>query len=183
MTEDDLVDGIFLREGDTYADQTTAPPMDQPTGRGGITLGTLKAYTAAVDGQAEADAVTVETLRVLTHARGRAIVTWQLRRLEQHLDLISFAPLKVQMVDFAYQSGEARAIRWLQRVLRVERTGTMNAATVSLLKLSDPWLVNQALVAARLQMIDLWTDAAAKRKTWEEGVESRALAFSLLEVP
>jgi hypothetical protein len=48
---------------------------------------------------------------------------------------------------------------------------------------SPPRLLNQALIAARLEMVDRWTDSNAQAKMWEEGVESRGLSFSLLEVP
>lgn len=180
MTDAQLVEAVFDREGRTYGDQTTHPPIDQPTAPGGIILSTLSDYIGHKATLAELKALTVET--------ARPIVRWKLRQLakQQQFDLIGFGPLRLQMIDFAYNSGPSLAIRWLQRVLRVPRTGRMDEATFAALSpvgYETGFLVNQALIAARLQMIDLWTDAVAQRKAWEEGLESRGLLFSLLEIP
>jgi lysozyme family protein len=182
MTEEQLIADIFVKEGDTYGDTTTHPPIDQPTARGGITLPVLRAYIAATRAPL---APTLTTLRALTRLQAEDIVRWNLRAIAaaNRFDAIAFAPLRLQLIDFAYNSGAGLAIRWLQRALRVPRSSTMDAATVAALAAADPWLVNQALVAARLQMVDLWTDGDAPAKKFEEGVESRALTFSLLEVP
>lgn len=182
MTEDQLVDDIFEREGDRYGDEHTVPRIDQPTGAGGITLGTLRAYVADTGA---ALAVSVDTLRALTRRTAAPIVRWNLERLskDQRFSEIDDTQLRLQMLDFAYNSGPSLAIRWLQRVLRVPRTGVMDRATLAALAASDEWLVNQALVGARLQMIDMWTDADKQRKAWEEGLESRGLLFSQLEIP
>lgn len=183
MTEERLIDDVFGKEGDTYGDQTTSPPIDQPTARGGITLATLQEY---YDAKEPGRRATVLELKQLSHPQARVIVRWKLARVatKAGLDVIAFAPLKLQLVDFAYNSGEGLALRWLQRVLRVPRTSKMDAATVDALVKVDQWLVNQALIAARLQMIDGATDPGGKvDKRYEEGLESRALTFSLLEVP
>jgi lysozyme family protein len=177
MTEDQLIDDVFVKEGLTYGDQTTSPPIDQPTAPGGIVLGTLSAYLGRTATLAELQALTVET--------ARPIVRWKLRSLAvgQGFDRIAFEPLRLQVIDFSYNSGPGLAIRWLQRVLRVPRTSRMDSATFFALAHYDEFLVNQAYVAARLQMIDLWTDAEAQRKAWEEGLESRGLKYSQLEIP
>lgn len=184
MTEDELVDATFTREGWSYEEP---PKIDQPTGPGGITLPVLQGYR-------QGKSVTLADLKKLTIVEARAAVKWKLAQISvQHgLDQILFAPVRVQMVDFCYNSGEGLAIRWLQRVLNVPRTSVMDAATVE--AVNDPAtgrfqiMLNQALIAARLQMIDLATDAAkAGRKgidaKFEEGLENRALTFSLLVVP
>jgi lysozyme family protein len=177
ITLERLVDDVFRKEGDTYGDETTVPPIDQPTGRGGITLEALTAYRGWP--------CTVEDLKALSHAEARDVVRWLLLRLlnEARLSEIPFEPLRVQMVDFAYNSGPALAYRWLQRVLRVPRTGRLDDATISALYGSSLWLVHQALIAARLQMIDRATVGGAIDKKYEEGLENRALTFSLLDVP
>jgi len=182
MTEDQLVADVFVKEGDRYGDRTTRPPIDQPTARGGITLPVLRDYIAATRSPL---AGTLATLKALTRPQAEDIVRWHLRKMaaDNRFDQIGFEPLRLQMIDFAYNSGAALAIRWLQRVLRVPRTGTMDQTTFVALFASDAWLVNQALVAARLEMVDRWTDGNAQAKAWEEGVESRGLSFSLLEVP
>ncbi len=188
-TEDDLIDDIFVREGDRYGDPTTRPPIDQPTARGGVVLGTLQDYLDAHGG----GIATIEQLQTLTHVAAAEIIRWKLRQIgrEALIDAIDFEPLRLQMIDFAYNSDAPLAMRWLQRVLRVPRTGRMDEPTLSALDGSDLWLVHQALIAARLQMIDLWSDpdptrpkdVNVRRKQFEEGLENRALTFSLLAVP
>lgn len=177
MTEDDLIESIFDKEGRKYGDEHTTPPIDQPTAPGGITLDTYSHYLGHPATLAELKALTVET--------AKPVIQWTLRSMirREFFDQITFEPLRWQVIDFAWNSGPALAIRWLQRCLRVPRTGRMDVATLTALAQYDNWLVNQAYVAARLQMIDMWTDAAQQRKAWEEGLESRGLLFSLLEIP
>lgn len=182
MTEDQMIDAVFVREGSTYEEP---PRIDQPTGPGGITLPVLTAYRGLLSH--------VQDLRALTVIEAREVVRWDLRRLASQagINRLEFEPLRLQMIDFAYNSGEGIAIRWLQRVLGVPRTSLMDAETVAAANQPIrrwPVLVHQALIAARLEMIDLSTDAfAAGRKgidkKFEEGLENRALTFSLLEVP
>lgn len=189
MTEDDLVQAVFDLEGDRYGDQTTQPPIDQPTARGGLTLAVVQAYyEATAVAPAAPYTATVEDLHTMTHAHARTIVGWHLRDLATRAHLvpaaIPFEPLRVQLLDFAYNSGEKRAVRWLQRVLRAPRTGDMDPTTINRLALSDLWLVHQALIGARLEMIDRATDRGGSvSPRYEEGLENRALSFSLLEVP
>jgi lysozyme family protein len=183
MTEEQLIDDVFAKEGDTYGDKDTKPPIDQPTARGGIILPTLQAYYDVKEPGRRAN---VLELKQMTHGQARAVVRWKLAQIaaKAGLDRIVFAPLRFQMVDFAYNSGDGLAIRWLQRVLRVPRTGKMDALTFDALSKVDQWLVHQALIAARLQMIDGATDPGGKvDKRFEEGLENRALTFSLLQVP
>jgi lysozyme family protein len=177
ITEDRLVEDTFEKEGREYGDEHTHPPIDQPTAPGGIILKTLSEYLGRP--------ATLAELRVLTVETARPIVRWKLRQIASANGLtgIGFEPLRLQMIDFTYNSGPGIAIRWLQRVLRVTPDGVIGPATRVALARADLWLVHQALIAARLQMIDMWTDSAAKRKAWEEGLENRALTFSLLAVP
>ena len=172
-----LVDDVFEKEGDVYAEP---PTIDQPTGRGGITLAV---YQQFCDVMQPGRRVTKLDLRTLTHVEARAIVMWYLTRLEKEIGLpvIAFQPLRLQMLDFAYNSSGPRAVRWLQRCLRCPVTGFVDPRTTQALGQQDNWLVHQALIAARLQMIDSWTDAPANQK-YEEGLENRALTFSLLQI-
>jgi lysozyme family protein len=186
MTEDRLIDDTFRREGDVYGDEQSRPPIDQPTGRGGIALGTLRRYVVATGSALPA---TVDTLKALTHDQARDIVRWALQDLAraQGIDRIPFAPLRLQVLDFAYNSGPALAIRWLQRVLGVPRTGQMDPITVAAVLYPDLsrvqlW-IHQSLVAARLEMIDRAADGGTIQRIFEDGLEHRALSFSLLEVP
>jgi lysozyme family protein len=96
---------------------------------------------------------------------------------------VPFEPLRVQLIDFGINSGPARAIRWLQRVLRLPPSGVLDGETRQRLQELQAAgllpLVNDALVAARCYMVDRWTDADERQKPFEEGVESRALGFFL----
>lgn len=177
MTEADLVESIFVKEGVVYGDETTHPPIDQPTGPGGITLPTLSEFFGRP--------ATVSELKSLTKTSATPIVRWKLAQIARRTGLyaIAFEPLRLQMVDFSYNSGPGLAIRWLQRVLRVPRTSRMDAVTVEAVSLADGFLVNQALVAARVEMIALAVDSGKISKIFEQGLENRALTFSLLTVP
>lgn len=180
MTDDELIDQIFEKEGVKYGDQTTKPPIDQPTGAGGIVLATLAEYYKA---KGIARIASVADLKALTKETARPIVEWKLWDIAQRFGLahVAFAPLRNQLIDFHYNSG-VYAVKWLQRVLRVKVTGKMDADTIYEVNRLDGFLVNQALVAARLQMIDMWTDSEQRRKAWEEGLENRTLKFSLLQI-
>lgn len=185
MTEDVVVDGVFEKEGDAYADEHSSPPIDQPTGPGGITLPVLSAFRGR--------SCTVADLKALAVTEAREVVRWKLRQLSltNRISAVDDEAVRNQLLDFAYNSGGSLAIRWFQRVLGVPRTGIMDAATVAAANAPQARahvLLNQALVAARLQMVDMATDAAkAGRKgidaKYEEGLENRALRFSALEVP
>jgi lysozyme family protein len=174
MTEDTLIDAIFDREGRTFH------VSDQPTGPGGITLPVLREVKPGA---------TLDDLKALTLPEARDVVQFKLRQLAQVHGFykIQFEPLRLQMLDFAYNSGPSLAIRWFQRVLGVPRSGRMDDVTVAAIKYPDfhriqTW-IHQSVIAARLQMVDMSTDGTAIDKKFEEGLENRALAFSLLVVP
>lgn len=171
-----IVDAIFIKEGDVYAD------VDQPTGRGGITLPVLQQFTEAKTGDT-LHRMTKLDLQSLTHDQAREVVEWFLLKLsmEMGLEKISYEPLQLQLLDFGYNSGGPRALRWLQRVLNSPRTGQMDATTLTVLGKVNAWLVHHALVGARLQMIHRWADAPEHQR-FEEGLVTRALSFSLLQV-
>jgi lysozyme family protein len=173
---EDLVEATFAREGDAYAEP---PKIDQPTAAGGITLGSLQ--------RARKDpSLTVRDLRRLTLPEARVIVRWLLEEIgwTYRINQIADEPLRLQVIDFAYNSGPGTAIRWLQRCLRLaEIDGIIGPKTRAAIAQADPWLLHHALIAARFQHIDEWTDASRTAKQWEEGVESRALSFSRLRNP
>lgn len=176
ITEAQLVELVIDKEGDRYGDKHTRPPIDQPTGAGGITLPVYATYLGR-------PATIAELKRLDSRAAARPVVTWKIRQDSATLGItrIPFEPLRLQVLDFYYNSGTF-AIKWLQRVLRVDPDGVLGPRTIAALERHDLWLVHQAYIAARLQMIDLWTDSDQRRKAWEEGLENRALSFSLLDV-
>lgn len=123
---------------------------------------------------------TAQEVQALTPAEAKAI--YRARFITQPgFDTLGDGPLVQQLIDFGVNSGPERAIRWLQRVLRVRPTGALDVPTRQVLRELGAlglWpLVNDALVAARCYMIDRLVDTGGMAKADEEGVESRALQF------
>lgn len=101
---------------------------------------------------------------------------------------VPYAPLREQLIDFGVNSGQGTAAKHLQRVLGLAETGVIDGLTAHVLQRLAPILlgnrsalavVNDALVASRLLLIDRLADAGKIPATDEEGVESRALGFFL----
>ena len=168
MTLDQVISDVLKREGGF---------VDDPADRGGATN---MGITAAVLGEWRklGRVATRAEVAALTEPEARAIY---MKRyvIDPGFGTIADDALCAQLVDFGVVSGPARAIRWLQRVLNVPATGLMDAATKAAFAAMPSRLVNDALVAARLYMIDDITDGDATQKKYEEGWENRALAFFL----
>lgn len=176
MTESTVIDGILRREGG-WRNEAVRPDgsIDPPTYRG-ITAKTLGAWRRLG--------------RQATRAELLAMPESETRAIYRHMyieepgfvsDTIPYEPLRVQLIDYGVNSGPALAIRWLQRVLGVEADGALGPRTYAALRrvieAGYASLLNDALVAARLYMIDRAVDSGTMRKADEEGVESRALEF------
>ena len=185
MTEDDLLDAIGQREGRTYAEP---PVTDQPTAAYGLTLPVVQAWFGQHPEWAPIRA-TVEILRSMPLTEAREIARWHLRDLGERegFNQIQDEDLRLQCLDFAFNSGGPRAIRWLQRVLNRPRTGRMDRETIEALtdvhEEDATWFVHHALIAARVQMIHRAVAEGTIDKTFESGLLTRALSFSRLEVP
>lgn len=193
MTADEVIDGLLQREGGWRGSvQRPDGTWDPPTNKG-ITLPTLQRYHEQYLGWPASNPLTVQDLRDLTDELAVRIYTVLFIDEPGFTpENIPFEPLRVQLIDFGVNSGPERAVRWLQRVLRIPVTGKIDDATRSAL---DAWhvineesrdffelyyaLVNDALVAARSYMIDQAVDQGAIRRQDEEGLESRALSFFL----
>jgi len=181
MTTDDILDGILTREAG-WRDAQTRPDgtVDPPTNRG-ITLPTLQQTGHLLGLQPP---ILLDDLKQLDAGGARTIyVAVYMDAPGFTIGNVPFEPLRVQLIDFGINSGPERAIRWLQRVLRIPVTGVMDVALVNCLKsytqVHTLAIVNDALVAARSYMIDQLVDHGQLRKQDEEGVESRALSFFL----
>lgn len=186
MTIDAMLDGVLEREGG-WRDETPRPhaPPDPATNHG-ITLPTLRTYRQQYLGTPAIE-TTLDDLRALTTDEAKQI--YAVRYVQEPgftAENIPYEPLRVQLIDFGINSGPERAIRWLQRVLKlvwvgVDVNGRLDFNTLAALDHSNQYLpiVNDALVAARSYMIDQATDQGLMRKADEEGVESRALSFLL----
>lgn len=168
MTAHELVSDLLAREGGY---------VDHPADRGGPTKYGITAQTWGHEQRFGRPATRAE-VRGITEAQARDFYT------RRHVDQspfrrVAFEPLRVQLTDFGINSGTERATRWLQRAMGIQVTGIVDALTLDALNEYPPRLVNNALVAARLKMIDAWTDGDPTQKPFEEGVESRALSFFL----
>jgi lysozyme family protein len=173
MTEDQFLDAVGQREGLEYAEP---PAIDQPTGPYGITLPVLSAYRARP--------CTIADLRALTPADAREIVRANVRNDLQKLGFnkIAFEPLRWQCLDYAWNSGEERAIRWLQRTVGVPEgfvTGVMDDRTIRSLNVISSLpgglirAINNALAGERAHAA-LNAGTAPK---FADGVAKRAISF------
>jgi len=168
MTEHEIIDAILKREGGY---------VDNAADHGGATNYGITANAWGWEKRLNRAATRAE-VRAITEAQARDF--YQRKYLEQGpFKRVAFEPLRVQLIDFGINSGNERATRWLQRAIGVPSTGVMDQITMDALNGYPPRLVNNSLVAARLKMIDDWTDGDKTQKVFEEGVESRALAFFL----
>lgn len=169
MTLDDLVSETIGREGWQYAEP---PTIDQPTGPGGITLPALSADLGRP--------ATLDELKALTVTAAHDIIRRRFERdlADRNFRLIAFEPLRVQLLDFAHNSGSALAVRWLQRSLEMPEAfvdGVIGPRTLAALTRFPPVLVNNALAASRARAA-LNGGVAAK---FANGVALRAVSFTL----
>lgn len=156
MTIDEILEDVLKREGGYSAD---------PADPGGETkFGISKRAHPDVDIKALTKEAALEIYR-------------QQYVLAPGFDRIPDPALQAQLIDFGVNSGPERAIRFLQRLLRVDVTGELDGVTLSTLWKHDPLLVNEALAGARAKFLDDLTDRSPSMKKFEEGLESRALSF------
>lgn len=170
MTEDVIIDAIVGRE---------AGYVDDPADRGGATNWGITAKTLGVFRGLG---------RQATRAEVKALGVGEAKEIYRQMFVTApgflpgrfdFDPLRVQLIDFGVNSGPARAIRWLQRVCQYTPVdGRLTPALLLYVNRLPGWLVNDALVAARLYMVDATSDAP-DQKRFEEGWEDRALLFFL----
>jgi lysozyme family protein len=152
----DFLDDEIRREGGLTND---------PTDKGGLTnFGISQRANPDID------------VAHLTHEGARAIY------IRKYIDGPGFgqlAPsrLRDQLIDFGITSGPHLAITKLQLVLGVEADGVLGPATMAALRIRDSRIVNNQLLAKRVQMIaDLVAKAPAQVK-FVRGWISRALDF------
>ena len=112
MTADEILDGVLAREGGYR------PEVERPNGSVdpetvyGITWPTFVRYTQLVTHGVP----TREAFRALTPAQAKAIYARLFITEPGFTQLnIPYEPLRVQLIDFAINSGAPRAIRWLDR--------------------------------------------------------------------
>lgn len=172
MTVDEILDGILDREGEG------APPYITPGDRGGRTSWGIseRAHPAAWRHGPP------------TREAAKAIY---LEYYVRPFEFVSYEPLRIQLIDFAVTSGVPRTVFHLQQTLGLPADGQfgpntrrslMHVPKIDSLNTYESVLrlVNNALVAARLKLIDTLTDQEKSQKTFEETWESRALSFLVL---
>ena len=169
ITESDIIASILTHEGGY---------VDHPSDKGGPTNFGITASTWGMEKRLGRIA-TREEVQAITKDDARDFYT------RRHIDqspyrTVAYEPLRAQLIDFGINSGTGRATRWLQRAIGVPVTGLIDDLTLACLHAYPGHLVNNALVAARLKMVDDWTDGDQGQKVFEEGVESRALSFFLV---
>lgn len=178
MTPDQVIDAVLRREFERGVRTWAAAKARQMSGdRGGLTRGGITALAWGEYKGWHRPATEVE-LNAIAEADARAFYR------KRYIDNPGFGSirndaLQAQVIDFGVNSGPARAIRWLQRVLQVPVTSVLDERTRKALDFYPSKLVNDALVAARLYMVDDVTDHDDDEKKFEEGWENRALEFFL----
>lgn len=176
MTETEIFDGLLAREGG-LRDAVKRPDgsVDPLTYRG-VTVNTLGLWR-----QLGRPATRAELLG-MTDAETRAIY----RVL--YIDgpgftptLVPYEPLRLQLVDFGVTSGPERAVRWLQRLLRLPVTSRLDPVTVEWLRSHAGylWLVNEGLAAVRAYMVTASVDDGTIRREDERGLLRRAASLTV----
>lgn len=134
---DDIIDGVIEREGGSKA---TNDPLD-PGGRTQYGISERANPEAWKDGK-------------VTEAEAREIYLHKYVIFPKfHLIPASHAKLQEQLIDFGVHSGQGVAIKKLQEILGVEADGVIGDQTLQAIAQSDPKVVNNKLVEARVLMI------------------------------
>lgn len=153
MTVDELLDDVIRREGTRYTDR----PSDRggPT-KYGITLATLR----AVRGPER----TADDVRALTEADARGI--YRVAFVAQPgFQRVRDERLRALLIDYGINSGQATAIKALQRAVGASPDGVLGADTLRRLDELDAGQVYGAVLRARLQLYSaLALDSAEVRR-------------------
>lgn len=174
MTEDQFLDALAEREGTKFAEP---PAIDQPTGPYGIVLATLTLDRGHL--------CTVAELKNLPAGAAREVARRKIQRdvIAAGLNQIGYEPLRWQVLDFGYESGMARAIRWLQRTVGLSEpfvTGSLDGRTLLALNRLPGPLVNNALAGERAHA----AYHGGTEPQFAAGVARRAIEFILpLDAP
>lgn len=171
MTEDALIGELVDREGGF---------VNNVSDRGGATKFGITAAAWGIYKRFGRPA-TVAEVQAITRVDS---VGFYRRRLRQSpFMVIADEALRVQLFDFGVQSGDARAIRWLQRVLRVPVTSEIDDRTKVAMVAYPAFLLNEALIGARLKMLMDIVASDPSQATFVRGWCARAAAFSQLMTP
>lgn len=171
MTVEQIIEGVLEREAGFQAD---ANDKGNWTG-GAVGAGELKGTNFGIS------AAAFPHLDIKNLTREQAFAIYREEYVTKPgFEQIPDPSLREQLVDFGVNSGPARAIEFLQKLLQVEVTRKLDGPTLSTLWSLGPlctFILNDALAGVRAAFIDKITDANARLKKFEEGLESRALEF------
>lgn len=178
MTDADIIDAVLEKEGGLRESKRRPDGTVDPLTLRGVTTVTLGAWR--------------KLGRPATRGELLAMPMSETREILRAVYLVGpgFTPdkipndgLRMTVADFAVQSGQARAIRWLQRVCRCPVSGVLDHVTVAWLREHQRylWLVNDALCAVRVRMLEAGVEEGWLRAEDRRGVVNRA--FSLMGTP
>lgn len=149
-----------------------------PTNQG-ITIGTLKRLGIDVDGDGDTDLVDLKSLRPSHVSRVYREFYWDTVKG----DLLP-AGVDYAMFDYAINSGPSRAIKDLQRVLKVPVDGDMGPVTLNAVLKADKAFVINALCDRRMAFLRGLKTWGTFGKGWSNRVGSvRLLALDLARRP
>lgn len=174
MTESTILDGVLQREGGLREAVRRPDGSVDPLTYRGITVQTLgiARRLGRPATRAELLAMTEEEARGIYRAlfiEGPGFIP----------ERVPDEALRLQVIDFGVNSGPARAVRYLQRVIRVPVTGHLDDITSGWLHTHRGflWLVHDAFAAARARMVIGAVRGGTIRLADERGLLHRALAF------
>ena len=161
MTLDQLIDDTLTREGG-YREDRGGPTA------GGVTLASWQAYTGRP--------ATADDIRALTVAQKRAFYT--ARFTQSPFWAVPDEAVKVFLLDWGVNSGEARVCRWLQRTLNVAPVdGIYGPRTHAAVLAAPAGLLVKALVGQRCAMLSgALRDGTVTRADFA-GLVARAVSF------
>jgi lysozyme family protein len=148
VTQDQFIEMVLDEEGRVYEEP---PKIDQPTGPGGVTLPELCTFRGTK--------ATVDDLKVLSIDEAKRIIAK--RFIDPQLQAILDEHLRVQVLDYAYNSGKATAVRWLQRTANsflssarstadaLNIDGIVGSRTLAIINSLPPLPLNNALAGER----------------------------------
>lgn len=155
----DIIDEIEEREG---RDKVTNDP-DDSGGRTQYGISEQSHPEAWLDGK-------------VTEPEARAIYSLEYI-IEPRFHKIEFEPLRNQLIDFGVNSGQTRAVRFLQTILSVEKDGVIGPATLTALSKRNPKQINNLLVSMRKAFYYKLVEAKPSNRKFLKGWLKRADSF------
>lgn len=142
MTADEIIDDILRREGG-YSDRLADRGGPTCFGITATTLGAWRKLGRHAT-RAEVKALTTEEARAIYHAQ---YIT------SPRFDRVTDVELRGLLVDFGVHSGQARAVKALQRAVDVPIDGVLGTNTLAALKVADARRVYRDVLRERGELL------------------------------